>query len=233
MIRALIETSMVDWDGKITMVLFFDRCNFMCPYCQNWELIRHPKRFPIIEWDEVIKKLNAKKGWIDGVVLTGGEPLIFKKEVFRIAENLRKLQLGIKLDTNGAYPEILQELIKEKLIDYVAMDVKAPLNSSYYIAAGKRVNLKKIEKSIEILLQNLVDYEFRTTCVPGIIDEDAICRIGERIRGAKRWALQQFVPDNAYKEEYRTKKNYKLSLQRLQIIAQQYVLNVILRVFIL
>jgi len=231
MIRALIETSLVDWDGKISMVLFFDKCNFMCPFCQNWELILHPERFSAIQWKKIASILQKKNDWIDGVVLTGGEPLVYKKEVFGLAKNLKKLNFGVKVDTNGAYPGTLKELIDKKLVDYVAMDIKAPIDERYYIATGKKINLENIKESIRMLMNNVVNYEFRTTCVPGIIDENAIDEIGKTIRRAKKWALQVFVPDNAYKEEYRKKlgPEYVSSLQQFLSRAQEYASNVILR----
>lgn len=229
MIRALIETSLIDWDGKIAMVLFFDRCNFNCPFCQNWELILYPQKFSTISFDNIIEKLQNKKNWVDGVVLTGGEPLVYKKEVFDISRTLKELGLSIKLDTNGAYPDILKEMINKGLVDYVAMDIKAALNEAYYIAVGKRINLMKIRESTKILLSNQINYEFRTTCVPGIIDADAIERIGNYIKGAKRWFLQAFVPENAYKEEYRSRKFDLPQLGKLLKIAQKYVLNAQLR----
>jgi len=231
MIRAIIETSLVDWDGKITTVVFYDKCNFICPFCQNWELILHPKRFPVIAWPEIKKKLQKKENWVDGLVLTGGEPLVYKKEVFELCKNVKKLGLDIKLDTNGAYPKILQKLIDEELIDYVAMDVKASLDKRYYIAAGKKINIVNIKESINILMNNKIDYEFRTTCVPGIIDEPTIREIGKTINGARKWALQAFVPDNAYKKEYRKEldTDYTLTLQKLLTTAKEYVPNTILR----
>ena len=231
MIRAIIKTSLIDWDGKITTVLFYDKCNFMCPFCQNWDLILNPEKYPVIEWHQIAQNLNKRKGWVDGVVLSGGEPLVYKKDVFELCQKVKDLGLAVKLDTNGAYPEIMQELINKKLIDYVAMDVKAPLDERYNIAAGKKINIDNIKRSIEKLMSNQVEYEFRTTCVPGIIDENTVHAIGKVLKGAKKWALQVFVPDNAYKEEYRKKlgKDYIPSLEKFQTIAKKYVSNVILR----
>ena len=228
MIRAMIETSLIDWDGKLTTVLFFDKCNFMCPFCQNWELILHPDKHRVIDWPEIEKKLTAKLGWIDGVVLTGGEPLVYADEVAEIASRIKGLGFLVKLDTNGAYPDKLQSLIKQKLLDYVAMDIKAPLDEEYSVAAGKRVSIKKIEGSIDILLKdNDIAYEFRTTCVPGLIDERAIKEIGRRIKGAEKWFLQQYVPKNAYKAEYRRLPRLtEKEIEKLLRAAGDYVANV-------
>jgi pyruvate formate lyase activating enzyme len=228
MIRAIIETSLIDWDGKITTVLFFDKCNFMCPFCQNWELIIHPERFPAIQWDDIKKKLNVKKEWIDGVVLTGGEPLVHEDEVVDIIKRVRDLGFLVKLDTNGAYPEKLRKLINAKLLDYVAIDIKAPLNERYEVATGTKVNIEKIKESIFTLLrENEVDYEFRTTCVPGLINEEAMKEIGAQIKDARRWFLQQYIPTNAYKEEYRKLSSLKKpEIDKLLHIAREYVDNV-------
>jgi len=224
MIRAMIETSLIDWDGKITTVLFFDKCNFMCPFCQNWELILHPEKFPVIQWPDIETKLIAKKGWIDGVVLTGGEPLVYEDEVADIATNVKALGFLIKLDTNGAYPGILEELIENNLVDYLAMDIKAPVDEKYSKAAGKHIDIQHIQRSINMLMKGRIDYEFRTTCVPGIIDEDAIADMGNTIRGAKRWILQQYLPENAYLEEYRNLVQITVAEKnKLLRIAAEYV----------
>ena len=227
MIRAMIETSLIDWDGKLTTVLFFDKCNFMCPFCQNWELILHPDRFPVIKWPDVEKMLTSKKGWIDGIVLTGGEPLVYEEEVADIAAKVKNMGLLVKLDTNGAYPDKMLKLIDMKLIDHVALDIKAPLNDEYNIATGRKVNIGDIKKSLSILLEHGdIDYELRTTCVPGLIDEGAIRQIGSQITGAKKWFLQQYVPTNAYKEEYRALKALKEpEIEKLLMAARKFVQN--------
>jgi pyruvate formate lyase activating enzyme len=226
MIRAIIETSLIDWDGKLTTVLFYDKCNFMCPFCQNWELILQPEKFPIIGWGEIEEKLTRKKGWIDGVVLTGGEPLVHSDEVNDIAGKVKALGLLVKLDTNGAYPRKLQKLIDDELIDYVAIDVKAPLDETYSIATGRDFNVDILKQSIDILRTGKVDYEFRTTCVPGLIDVEAIDRIGESIKGAKSWALQQYVPANAYKKEYRELRPVTESqMKALLLTARKHIAN--------
>jgi len=231
MIRGFIETSLVDWDGKISSVVFIDKCNFMCPFCQNWDLIINQDKFPIIEWDFIKEKLKGKKKWVDGVVLTGGEPLCSVQETTQICKKIKELGLLVKVDTNGAFPDILKKMIENKLVDYVAMDIKAPINERYNIATGKQVDLENIKKTIKILMSGDIDYEFRTTCVPGIIDENAIHQIGKTIRGARKWALQEHIPDNAYKSLYQQKLSpeYHQQLRRYFEISKQYVKNTILR----
>ena len=231
MIRGFIETSLVDWDGKISSVIFFDKCNFMCPFCQNWDLIINPDKFPVIEWSSIKEKLKKKKSWVDGVVLTGGEPLCDEQEVTEICEKIRELNLLVKVDTNGAFPDTLKKLSAKKLVDYIAMDIKAPIDKRYNMATGKQVDLEKIKTTMAMLMKGDIDYEFRTTCVPGIIDENAIHQIGQLIKGAKKWALQEHVPDNAYKSLYQQKLSpeYHRQLKKFSEISKQYVANTILR----
>ncbi len=227
MIRAMIETSLIDWDGKLTTVLFFDKCNFMCPFCQNWELILHPEKFPVVQWSDIEKKLNAKKKWIDGVVLTGGEPLVCEEEVDEICTKIKSLGFLVKLDTNGAYPKALQKLISKKMLDYVALDIKAPLNEKYSLATGAKSNVELIEESLAFLMNGAIEYELRTTCVPGLINEKAIEEIGTAIKGAKSWYLQQYVPANAYLEEYRTLATLEKSMiDKLLRVARKHIANV-------
>lgn len=230
MIRAFIQTSLVDWDGKIVSVIFFDRCNFRCPFCQNWRLIINPEEFPVYDFDEILKKIKQKKGWIDGIVLTGGEPLLFYNDVLEIIQKAKMNNLGIKLDTNGSLPEPLESLIKSKVIDYVAMDIKAPLDETYYLATGKKQKSKenkdlldKILKSVNILINSDIDYEFRTTCVPNLIEESAIKNIGKTIKGAKRWVLQRFIPINAFNKNYRNKQYDDDTLKRFLMLAREYI----------
>ena len=227
MIRAMIETSLIDWDGKLTTVLFFDKCNFMCPFCQNWDLILHPEKYPAIQWQDIEKKLTSRENWIDGVVLTGGEPLCYHDEVVDLATKIKTLGMLVKLDTNGAYPKKLQKLIDEKMVDYVALDVKAPLDERYSIATGRKISAEIIRKSIDILKTEKVDYEFRTTCVPRLIDESAIETIGESVKGARLWVLQQYLPENAYEQEFRGLPQVTESqMKNLLRIASKYVKSV-------
>jgi len=223
MIRGRIDTSMVDWDGKLATVLFFDRCNFSCPFCQNWGLMTRPEDYPAVDFEDVLRKLAARKDWIDGVVLTGGEPLVDPKELRPVIEKIRKLNLRIKIDTNGSSPGLLEQLLKDKIVDYVAMDVKAPLDDRYQKAAGVRVDPEKIRASVKILLSGDVEYEFRTTLVPEIIDEGALRKIGEELRGAKKWFLQVFVSENAPPGEFREKKFTPAEIDRFLAIAREYM----------
>lgn len=214
---------MVDWDGKLATVLFFDRCNFSCPFCQNWGLMTRPEDYPVIDFEDVLRKLAARKDWIDGVVLTGGEPLLDPRELRPVIAEIRKLGFKIKIDTNGSTPGLLAQLLKDQIVDYVAMDVKASLDDRYQKAAGVRVDPQKIRESIRILRSGEVDHEFRTTLVPEIIDDEALRKIGEELRGAKKWFLQVFVSENAPPGEFREKKFTPAEIDRFLAIAREYV----------
>lgn len=229
MIRGRIDTSMVDWDGKLAMVLFFDRCNFRCPFCHNWGLMTRPDDYPAVDFEDVLQKLKIRKDWIDGVVLTGGEPLIDPKELKTVIDQIRKLGFKVKLDTNGSASDLLEQLLKDKLVDYVAMDIKAPLDIRYEKAAGVRMDPAKIRASVRILLSGDVEFEFRTTLVPELIDEEALRKIGEAIRGAKKWFLQVFVAENAPPGEFREKKFTPAEIDRFLAIAREYIPNARLR----
>jgi pyruvate formate lyase activating enzyme len=202
-IKGLLETSFSDWPGKIATVLFLPSCNFRCPFCHNHELVLRPQELPDYPLDEILNALRRRRGWIDGVCLTGGEPTLHSWLPALIRElkpTLRALRMeaGIKLDTNGSNPGCLQNLIGEKLVDYVAMDLKGPLEADRYESlTGVPIDgdrLAAVRTSVRLLLEGRVDYEFRTTLVPSLIREEEIYGLAREIRGARRYTLQTFNP---------------------------------------
>ena len=195
-IKGFLETSFVDWPGKISSVLFLPHCNLRCPYCHNHELVFHPEQYSTFSLGDILKRLLSFRGWIDGVCLTGGEPTLHADLPFLIQE-IKRLGFLVKLDTNGSNPQLLEQLVAEKKVDFVSMDVKAPLDSFRYSrAAGLPVQLKPILESIEILKRGKVDYEFRMTVVPGLHKEDDIQTLGNQLRAGPRFILQNFNPEN-------------------------------------
>lgn len=192
-IKGFIETSLVDWDGMVSCVLFLPGCNFRCPFCHNHLLVRNPERLETVPWERVERYLADKKEWIDGVVVTGGEPTIHR-DLGEALSRIRAAGAKVKLDTNGYRPADLGKLFSDNLVDYVAMDVKAPLDVSYSRAAGVEVDASIIKRSIDLILGSGLPHEFRTTVVPGLHNLDSTERIGREIKGAQKWALQQFVP---------------------------------------
>ncbi len=208
-IKGFIEVSLLDWDGFISSVLFLPNCNFRCPFCQNWQLVDEPEKIEDVDWTIIENYLRAKTEWIDGVVITGGEPTIYP-QLRLLLEEIKKLGYKIKLDTNGYNPSLLRELREEGLLDYIAMDIKAPFDGRYKLASGvEELEIERLKESIKLLIQGKVDYEFRTTLVPSLITAGEIKEIGKAIRGAKRWVLQEYQPKSARNEAYRQLKPYK------------------------
>jgi pyruvate formate lyase activating enzyme len=196
-IKNFVPLSCVDWDGKVSAVIFLPNCNFRCPFCYNTALVLNPGKLETKSFEEIRQHLRKNKGWLDGMVITGGEPTINEK-LPSFCKRFKDLGLGVKLDTNGTNPAMVERLAEEALVDYVALDVKAPLNvGAYSKAAGVNAEnlMARVEKTIQILLEGSVDYEFRTTLVPMIHGEEAMEQICGRIKGCRKYVLQNFVGD--------------------------------------
>jgi pyruvate formate lyase activating enzyme len=194
-IKGFVEASFSDWDGKVSTVVFFPGCNLRCPFCQNGDLILRPAELPTVAFASLSGYLERHRGWIDGVVLTGGEPTLLDG-LADFVRSIRALGLEIKLDTNGTNPRVIEDLFGAGLVDYTAMDVKAPLDERYHRAAGVRVDIGEIRRSIEVVRSRGQDsYEFRTTLVPGLVGEDDVMEIARSLEGAARYVLQKFMPD--------------------------------------
>jgi pyruvate formate lyase activating enzyme len=195
-IKGFLETSLSDWPGKLCSVLFLPACNFRCPYCHNHPLVFHPEKYATIPWEDILGRLRLLRNWIDGVCLTGGEPSLHTNLPVLVRE-IKRHRFLIKLDTNGSNPKRLQNLIEAGEIDFVSMDVKAPLDPFRYSrSTGIPVNLEPILESIEILKKGKVDYEFRMTVVPGLHQEEDIQTLGDQLRAGPRFILQNFSPEN-------------------------------------
>jgi pyruvate formate lyase activating enzyme len=194
-----IKNSLIDYPGKISTVIFFKGCNFRCPYCHNKELVFGPPHISsvsepntnMVEESFVFSFLEKRKKLIDGVVISGGEPTL-TKSLHRICQTVRDMGFLIKLDTNGSYPNVLENLLYHGLIDYIAMDFKtSPDRYPKYMSS--KVDLDAIKASIELIQNSNVDYEFRTTCIKPIVDESAIHKMVPYVEGANRFILQKFV----------------------------------------
>jgi pyruvate formate lyase activating enzyme len=191
-IKGFLETSFVDWPERICAVLFLPYCNFRCPYCHNHELVLSPGQFETLAWDHIQGRLRTLAGWLDGVCVTGGEPTLHP-DLSGLLSALKTLGFPVKLDTNGTRPRVLRFLVEEGLVDYVAMDVKGPLETEQYSrCAGVRVDLSSIRESIDFLLSGAVPYQFRTTVVPKIHSSEMMARLGRDLKGARLWARREF-----------------------------------------
>ncbi len=191
-IKGFLETSFLDWPGKLCSVVFLPYCNFRCPYCHNHSLVFHPEQYATIPLEVILARLHSLRDWIDGVCFTGGEATLHAGLPLLIREVKRKKFL-VKLDTNGSNPQMLEDLIGGGSVDFVSMDVKAPLDPFRYSrSTGIPVNLKPILESIEILKRGTVKYQFRMTVVPGLHREEDIKALGDQLRVGRRFSLQNF-----------------------------------------
>jgi len=208
---SITSISLLDYPGKISSIIFTPGCNFRCPYCYNKELVLHPERYRLITEAQAIRKLKKNK-WIDAVIVTGGEPTIHKDLPSFLKKIKKETRLLIGLETNGSNPEMLEELMRKKLVDYIAMDIKTALNhGDYSKATGWRADIKKIKKSISLIIKSKIKHEFRTTVVPGIVNTKDIEAIVKLIKGEEDYFLQQFKPKNTLNKEYEKLKPYKNS----------------------
>jgi pyruvate formate lyase activating enzyme len=195
-IKGFSETSFLDWPGKICSVLFLPFCNFRCPYCHNHPLIFHPEQYTTVPLEDILVRLHSLRTWIDGVCLTGGEPTLHA-DLPLLVQEIKRDGFLVKLDTNGSHPQMLENLIEGEEIDFVSMDVKAPLDPFRYSRSiGLPVKLKPILESIEILKRGKVEYEFRMTVVPGLHQEEDIRMLGDQLKSGQRFILQNFNPEN-------------------------------------
>lgn len=191
-IQGFQKLTLLDYPDKMACTLFTGGCNLRCPFCHNSRLVINPPKTPEYSEEEVLDYLKKRQGILDGVVITGGEPLL-QPDIADFIKKVRALGYSVKLDTNGTMPDKLIELVEAGLVDYVAMDVKSS-PEGYPPAVGiGGYDLTKIDRSINFLLQNKVDYEFRTTVVREFHSVFSMNALGEWIKGAKRHYLQSFV----------------------------------------
>ena len=208
-IGGLQKFSLLDYPGGVSAIIFTRGCNFRCRFCYNPMLvwpekveegskskyarknnIGRQKDHAAISQDDLFVFLNGRVGKLDAVVITGGEPCL-QKDLPELIKKIKVLGFKVKLDTNGSYPEVLEKLLKEKLVDYIAMDLKAP-EKKYAAVTGVKGLFKQVEKSVKLIMESKLPYEFRTTVAPGLIDKDDIPAMGKLIRGARLWYLQNF-----------------------------------------
>jgi len=207
-IRGFIRTSLVDWDGEVVSTIFAPGCNFDCGFCYNHALVHHPETLKQISEETVLDYLKNNSDFVDGICISGGEATL-QKDLYAFCRKVKEIGLKVKLDTNGSNPAILKKLIKDKLVDYVAMDVKAPLSAEEYekvIGVKNNYLLDNVKESIRTLLNSDVDYEFRTTVVPTLHTEAKIKEMARSLAGCKKYVLQKFQPENAYDEKLRKER---------------------------
>jgi pyruvate formate lyase activating enzyme len=220
----LQKTSLIDYPNKVASVLFTPGCNLRCPFCHNWRIVVDPKP-PFLHEAAALEVLESRKKYVDAVVVTGGEPTMHK-ELPKFLAKLKARGFQVKLDTNGFYPEVLEECLAS--VDFVALDVKTCLDKYRLLGAKDTAGLMR---TVEILKAGKVPYEFRTTAVPELVTaEDVVC-IGELVKGAKTHAFQQFVPQDTLDKKFESLKPYAPeTINEFAETMKKYVENTLLRV---
>lgn len=195
-LKGFLETSFLDWPGKVVSVVFVPSCNFRCPFCQNASLILKPEQVRTIPLDLVLTRIQEFEGWIDGVCITGGEPTLHKG-LPDLVRAFRAKNLLVKVDTNGSNPALVKELLAARLVDCIALDVKAPLEElAYSRLIGVPAKLEAIRETIAAMKDSEVEIIFRTTVVPGLLTEEDIRLVAAEVH-PHRLVLQQFQPEQA------------------------------------
>ena len=216
-IAAYRPFSLSDYPGKPAAVVFTQGCNFRCSYCHNPSLMAKTGENSV-SVDLLMDFLNQRRGKLQGVVITGGEPTL-QGELPEFLRRIKRLGYCVKLDTNGSHPEMVEELLEEKLLDYIAMDIKGP-PGSYERIVNRPVNMDAIRRTIGLVMGSGLDYEFRTTVVKSFLQPGDLEVCGRLTAGARLYVLQTFIPRHAMAESLRSETPYThedLSLMREQL----------------
>lgn len=192
-IRGFIENTLIDWEGKIACEVFLPTCNFRCPFCHAGHLVTNDGSLESIPVSAVTDCLDRHKGWMDGVVISGGEPTLHES-LPDLIETFRSHGAMIKLDTNGTRPDVLDDLLGRGLVEAISMDLKTALDERYHAAAGVDCDLDAVRRSISLIMGAGIETEFRTTVCPAFHTLDDLRDAAEAIRGADKYVLQQFRP---------------------------------------
>ena len=190
-IHGFNKLTLLDYPGRLAATIFLGSCNFRCPFCHNAGLVLAPESEPLIEAEEVLKVLRKRKGILDGVCVTGGEPTL-DSGLTELLAQIKELRYPVKLDTNGTRPALVRELVDAGLVDYVAMDIKNSPEKYAETAGIRHPDLESITRTVEYLKSGVVDYEFRTTVVKELHKREDIEAIGQWLSGSRRYFLQNY-----------------------------------------
>jgi len=206
-IKGFIENTLIDWEGKIASIVFLPKCNWRCGYCHATHLVVGDNELESIPLSAVTDLTDSHKGWIDGVVITGGEPTLHSG-LDQLCEEFKGRGLLIKLDTNGSNPSVVKNLVERKLVDYIAMDMKAPLGPKYAEITRVKVDLLELHDTIEFLIGSQIDHEFRITVCPTYLGEEDVIEAAKNVRGGQRFILQQFSPQRCLDKAFENVQPY-------------------------
>lgn len=223
-IGGLQKFSLIDYPGKISAIIFTMGCNFRCAYCHNPELVIPARYTTEISFSEVFDFLDSRRGKLEAVCITGGEPTQHSG-LLEMIKKIKNMGFLVKLDSNGSRPELLKELLDKKMIDYVAMDIKAPFEK-YSKITGCHVFVEKIKRSIDIIMSSSIEYEFRTTIVKSLTSKDDLRKIAKTISGADNYYLQKFISTKLVNSNLSKEVSYSENeLEELAIELKKYVKN--------
>jgi pyruvate formate lyase activating enzyme len=197
-INGFTGVSLINYREKICSVIYTSPCNFKCPFCHNPALVSSNPF--TIEEDKILEDIASRRNFIDGVAITGGEPAM-QENIIEFMTKLKKMNLLVKLDTNGYFPQVIKEALKNDIVDHVSMDIKSTPDK-YSIACGVPVDIKRIKESIGVIMDGGIDYDFRTTAVPGITEKEDFTAIGKMIKGARTHIIQQFSNENTLEKRF-------------------------------
>jgi pyruvate formate lyase activating enzyme len=228
-IGGLQKTSLIDFPGKVSCVCFVSGCNFLCPYCHNPDLVHHPGN-AFLDEDAFFGFIRERQGFLDGVVISGGEPTL-QNDLPAFVSRIKREGFAVKLDTNGSHPRMIQELMEKNLLDYVAMDIKT--DPSLYPRFIKReIDPDGIRSSVKLIMASGIAYEFRTTCVRPFVDAETVGTIGRLIQGCSLYVLQPFRQTRVLQPDFfeNRKAGYdQEEMVQLKTIAEPWVKTCIVR----
>jgi pyruvate formate lyase activating enzyme len=230
-IGGLQKTSAIDYPGQLTAILFTQGCNLKCPYCHNPELIAIKSDSSEFDKEKFFSFLEKRKNILDAVTITGGEPTL-QKDLISFIKKIKEMNYLIKLDSNGLKPEILRSLSRQKLLDYIAVDIKLPAES--YSKLDLQMDIDKIknnlQETIEIVEKAELDYEFRTTVIPGFHSKSSFEKTVKQIKGSQNYYIQNFRPNKTLNKSFENKRRFtERELNEFKEIAEKYVENVYIR----
>lgn len=221
-IGGLQKVSLIDYPGKICAIVFTQGCNFRCPYCHNPELVDPNLFWECESEDALMSFLEKRKGKLDAVSITGGEPTI-QQDLIAFMKRLKDIGYFVKIDTNGSNPEVINSIIDENLVDYIAMDIKAPFKK-YEELTQSQVDKNKIRKSIALIMASGIPYEFRTTVLKSKLSKRDILEIGKIIENASSYVLQTFVPLKTLDQSYLSESTY--TREELETLKEKLLMHV-------
>lgn len=232
-IASYLKTSLIEWPDKIASVIFTPGCSFRCPFCHNANLVKN-SGISLINENEILADLKKRRKWIEAVVVTGGEPTL-QKDLLKFLRSVKSLKLFTMIHTNGTSPETIKKLLAKKLIDYLAMDLKGDFEGYANYTGNVDLQISKVKSSAKLIAGSGIEYEFRTTVVPGLHNLNNLSILAEEIKEVSltnktKWFLQQFQPKNTFDKKFLKVKPYsKEEMKTFQRVLQEIVPNVFLR----